>query len=302
MDNKISVILITYNRVDFLKRNIPKIISLLKSGDELLVINNNSTDNTEEFLNSLKHVNFRSVLINEQGLNICRNAAIIEAKHRYLLFIDDDAYPDKEWLECFRKALMGNKNACIYCGKTINDYEIEEPKYLANKFDYLFGAKDYGEGEFYLKKGQSPGGGNMIIDKEIIKKLGGFDNNFDRRGKLLISNGETELVSKIFKNNFKIYYVPGAKIYHWAGKERTNKKWLIKRMYWQGISDGLLARKNGKILFLILKRILFHLIYFPAFFIINIFVNKNKAIFSLILEFNKTGGIIKSTTMEYGKF
>lgn len=301
MDSRISVILITYNRVGFLKKNIFKIISLLNSNDELLILNNNSTDQTEEFLSSLDFSNVKSAMVKEQGLNVCRNVALSEAKYRYLLFIDDDAYPDDKWLDYFRKALISNNDACIYCGKTLNDFETAKPQYLAKKFEYLLGAKDYGENEFYLKNGQSPGGGNMMIDKEIVKRLGGFDNNFDRKGDLLISNGETELVSKIFKENLRIYYIPNAKIYHWAGIERLNKKWLIKRMYWQGISDGLLAKKNKNIMLLISKRIFSHLIRIPIFSVINVFANREQSIFSLRLEFNKSSGIIKSIKIKNGK-
>lgn len=296
MHHRISVILITYNREKFVRQNFPKLYNLLNKDDELIIIDNNSKDNTEKFLKEIKYDNVRKIFIQQQGLNICRNVALAEAKFNNLVYIDDDAYPDNDWLESFRNNIEDQSNIAIYAGKTINEYETIRPEYLSHKYDYLFGAKDYGDNKFFLNKLQSPGGGNMMINKAIIKRLGGFNERFDRKGTCLLSNGETELVTKIFDNNFKIIYIPTAKIYHWIGVNRLTKNWLIRRMYWQGISDGFLAKQNRTFLVLCIRRFFSHFLKMPLEILLNI-KNPRIFIFNIILETVKTFGILKSLTL-----
>ncbi|MDD4289818.1 MAG: glycosyltransferase [Patescibacteria group bacterium] len=295
--NNVSVVLITYNRVNFLKKYVGIIFNLLDKEDEFIIVDNNSKDDTQDFLKNLKYDNLKIVSVYKQGLNICRNIAIKIAKFNYVIFIDDDAYPDDNWIKAFKDGINETNNIAIYAGKTINDYETIHPNYLSKKFNYLFGEKNYGDRGIFLKRDQSPGGGNMMLDKYRILDIGGFDEFFDRRGTLLLSNGETELVNKIFSSHQKILYVPRAIIYHWVGLDRLQKKWIIKRMFWQGISDGFLAKKNKNFIFFLMKRVLSLLIKVP---IENLLYSKNinMFIFSIFLEITKTIGIIKSITIK----
>ena len=48
--NKICAIVVTYNRVELLKLTIEKLLKQTRKIDEVIIINNASTDNTGEFL------------------------------------------------------------------------------------------------------------------------------------------------------------------------------------------------------------------------------------------------------------
>ena len=52
--NKICAIVVTYNRVELLKLTIEKLLKQTRKIDEVIIINNASTDNTGEFLESVK--------------------------------------------------------------------------------------------------------------------------------------------------------------------------------------------------------------------------------------------------------
>ena len=297
MTHPISVALITYNRALFLRQNVPRLMALLSSEDECLIINNNSTDDTAEYLSSLCYSNIRVIWVERQGLNVCRNVALKEARFDHIAFIDDDAYPHPSWLDCLRRALAHHvSNVAIYAGKTLIEYQGERPTFLAGKFDYLLGGKDYGQSSRVLKRIESPGGGNMMVNRSIITELGNFDEQFDRKGTNLLSNGETELVEKIRSNGFTILYVPDVMIFHWAGKDRLNKQWLLKRMYWQGLSDGFLALKRNKYAELLLKRLLSHLVRVPIETVKGLRAPAT-ALFTIKLEVAKTIGIVKSCAL-----
>jgi glycosyltransferase involved in cell wall biosynthesis len=290
MKNRITVGIVTFNRVDFLKKNLPEALKQLNSDDELLVVDNNSSDGTSDFVSSVRDKRVSLYVERKQGLNNGRNAAIREAKNSYVLLLDDDASPCEGWVEGYRKAVEANDNCALYAGKTINDYEGRSPGYLSKKFEYLLGGKDYGEKIRYLTKAESPGGGNMMVNREIVLKYGGFDPEFDRNGDILIGNGEKELFERI-KNEEKILYVPGAAIYHFAPLNRTNKKHLLERMYWQGYSDGLVGKKKNKLFLYKSKRIIFYFSKFVLENIKRIFIEPQAILFSIRLENMKTRGL-----------
>lgn len=299
MSQNISIALITFNRVNFLRKNVPLLFAQLKASCELLIINNNSTDETSKYLNSLSHPSLKTIFVPKQGLNVCRNIAIRNAKHDWVAFIDDDASPEYDWLEAFYDSIINRKSddIAIYAGRTFIEYQTTNPSYLSPKFLYLLGGKDYGETNRLLTGSQSPGGGNMMVNRHLILSLGGFDECFDRRGKSLLSNGETELVDKVYAQELKIMYISKAVIHHWAGAERLNKKWLLKRMYWQGISDGLLAKKRRRSLRLFGKRFLSHMLKIPSEIVLRI-ANPRLAFFTIQLEIAKSLGILKSFTLD----
>jgi len=276
---------------------VPRLTALLGETDELLIIDNNSTDETRDYLGSLTSSNIRVIFVQRQGLNICRNVALREATFDHIAFIDDDAYPHNGWLASLRRALELNRSdIAIYAGKTLIEYETVKPGFLAPKFEYLLGGKDYGQASFFLETSQSPGGGNMMVDRNIVTALGRFDEQFDRRGTNLLSNGETELVETICARGLKILYIPDAMIYHWAGAERLRKKWFLKRMYWQGLSDGFMALKRNSYLVLLTKRILSHLMRVPLEAVIGA-RRPRVALFTLQLEAAKTVGIVRAATL-----
>ena len=93
--NVISVVVCTYNRAESLRETI---YSLLKQDlkavpMEILVVDNNSSDNTKNVVASFGEGNqfpIRCVFEGQQGLGYARNTGIQAAKGEIIAFIDDD--------------------------------------------------------------------------------------------------------------------------------------------------------------------------------------------------------------------
>ena len=67
---------------------------------EVLVVNNNSTDKTEEIVREYcrVHPRFKYVFESRQGLSHARNAGIAKATGDILAFTDDDVLAEQDWL------------------------------------------------------------------------------------------------------------------------------------------------------------------------------------------------------------
>lgn len=93
----ISVIIPTHNRRELLARAIGSVRRQTAEDLEIIVISDGSTDDTEDYLRSLREEEPRlsyTVCGKPQGANHARNLGILKAQGEYLAFLDDD----DEWL------------------------------------------------------------------------------------------------------------------------------------------------------------------------------------------------------------
>lgn len=91
---KISVIVPVYNTEKFLKKCIESIINQTLKEIEIILINDGSTDNSLEILQSFKEKDERIIIINKknEGLTKTRNRGLTIAKGEYIYNIDSDDY------------------------------------------------------------------------------------------------------------------------------------------------------------------------------------------------------------------
>lgn len=123
MENKISVIVVSYNTKKLTKSTIESFYDNVKISFEMIVVDNGSTDGSIEMLQKLKKKLNNLVIIESNsnlGFGMANNLAATKAKGRYLLFVNSDTitttnYP-KKMLEFFKK----NKGVGILGGRLLN--------------------------------------------------------------------------------------------------------------------------------------------------------------------------------------
>ncbi len=192
LDNKVSIVLITWNGIEFIKKTIPKLLSLKYPKKEYIFVDNGSTDGSTQYLKKLKEEN-RDISIriieNEENLGISRakNQGAAEAKGDYILFLDDDI-------------LIEN---CDFLANIIPFYQkLDKPAFVMpfflelgeiekgstrtyGTYYYLFGIKKLKPRKKissilkYEKDIQIPiaQGGAMFVKNIVWKELGGFDES-----------------------------------------------------------------------------------------------------------------------------
>ena len=97
---KTTVIIVTYNRALDLKEALECLVQQTRTPDEVIVVDNNSTDNTEQIVGQFKgRLNIEYVLETEQGIAFARNRGVKHANNEIIVFTDDDCRPHTNWLE-----------------------------------------------------------------------------------------------------------------------------------------------------------------------------------------------------------
>jgi Glycosyltransferases involved in cell wall biogenesis len=106
-----SVVINTYNRVDYLRRLIPALLRQRDVEFEIVVVNGPSTDGTEALLQRYGD-QIKVVSCPSRNLSQSRNLGIKAAAGDVVVFIDDDALPeDERWLYRFVKAFADSNPA-----------------------------------------------------------------------------------------------------------------------------------------------------------------------------------------------
>jgi len=252
-----SVVISTINRSDLLIKCLKALISQNNvdvNSLEIIVIDNGSTDDTRRVVESLreKYQNIKYIYEEKLGLSVARNAGARYASSDIVCFLDDDAIPNKNYLN---KMITSFENSEISCvgGRIIAVWPNKSPpNWFSSKYNHVVGETSFGDESRFLKKGEFPFGGNIAIRKSIFEMLEGFDENLGRKGDNFISGEEVDLCYKLRKKRLKIFYNVEAKVFHIVGRKRATKKYFIESIFGKAITEAYQKKTHkGSIIFFV---------------------------------------------------
>ena len=260
-----SVIICTYNRSNGLKTTLESLELQELPGNfswEILVVDNNSTDDTPEKVRDFaehSELVVRYVKEKKQGLSHARNKGIAEARGRYLYFIDDDEIADKHLVREIYDTFETYQCDCVG-GRIYLKCEDEMPRWLTKDLWGFLTYLNYGDNAFQMDEQRYPFGGNMAFSREVFKRIGLFNVNMGRKGDQLFGGEESDLFQRLLASGGKGIYQPKAIVYHVTKKPRLQKKYFRTLHYKAGIQKALLDNR-------VYKRSLFGipLFIFPQF-------------------------------------
>ncbi|GJL77932.1 MAG: glycosyl transferase [Nitrospinaceae bacterium] len=113
MNPLVTVILPTYNRADFLRESIQSVMFQTFTDFELIVVDDGSTDHTNEVVREFSGIRTLSCPANG-GVSKARNLGIAEARGRYICFLDSDDLWVKNKLET-QISWMESQKDCQVC-------------------------------------------------------------------------------------------------------------------------------------------------------------------------------------------
>ena len=112
----VSVIVPTYNRAKYINRAMDSVLGQTRPPDELIIVDDGSTDNTSEILEqtALRAAFPVQVLRQEnRGAAAARNVGIAHATGDILCFLDSDDWWDKRKIELQLETMHGNPDSII---------------------------------------------------------------------------------------------------------------------------------------------------------------------------------------------
>lgn len=179
----ISVVITTYNYARYIERAIRSCLdqSMPKSKYEIIVVDDASTDNTQQILSNYQN-DIRIIAFSQnKGLSAARNEGVRKARGQYVVFIDADDYIHHDTLK-------------------IQSLFLEEDHSLdAVSIDYYL-VDDKENNREWIKSHEKPIACGIMFRKDLLIEIGLYDEQFRAR--------EEEDLRIRFLQKFSIYHIP----------------------------------------------------------------------------------------------
>lgn len=282
---QVSIAICTFNREFFLEKCLNSIFKYTKQSKlfDIIVIDNNSSDNTKDVVLKFQKENYNLRYFKEKniGLSYARNRAIKETKTPYIAFIDDDVKISKTYLDRLIWLISNCEFDCIG-GMYYPWYISEKPKWISNDF----GQKEMLLDSIGILKSEYNSGGNIMFKTDILKKHGGFPIHLGMKGNK-ISYGEEDYVqSLIRKDGGKIYFDPELIVFHVVQKYKISLIWQLKSIYINSKTNFTIhkeAKKISNLIFQLFKSIFATILLRLPIGLYRLFVKKGFYYQNLIL-------------------
>ena len=171
----VSVIIPTYNRAHLVGRAICSVLNQTFQDFEIIVVDDGSTDNTEEVVKSFNDPRIRYIRHEQnRGGSAARNTGIRAARGEYIAFLDsdDEWLPEKLDTQLKTMSTLPEHFVGVCCGY----YRARQSKIVSVSRPMLYG-------KLFDKLLKSPflnGGSCLIVRKNALVAIGGFDEQLAR--------------------------------------------------------------------------------------------------------------------------
>lgn len=232
----------TWNRAKLLDQTLAKFESLRVPAGvtwELLVVNNNCTDETDAVVQSYQgRLPVRLIHETTPGKVHALNRTIAEARGEFLFFTDDDALVEPDWLAEVLSAFRTHQADLVF-GRVLPWWETEPPGWYDRVLDPNFALLDYGDAPFVAETMQrNPFGVNYAFRTRVFQEIGPFKTDLGPRGNAGFGGEDDEMFRRILMHKKKAVYHPAAVVRHYVPRVRCEKKYHRMRA-WRGSADHL---------------------------------------------------------------
>lgn len=240
-----SLALCTYNRAPILERALASLAECdSPPGDwELLLIDNNSTDQTAEVARRFEgRLPLRYVFEATQGLSAARNRALRECRGEVLLFTDDDLRFDADWLIRYEKIFSEQPQAGWFGGRVRPWWEHGQPAWLKDDrlalIDGLLVHYDLGSsGRAYGTADPLPFGASFALRRRVVERFGAFRLDLGVKGNVPGRGEEAEYFDRLRDAGVPGWYVGESSAWHWQDPKRFQWPHLYRYGYQKGVAE-----------------------------------------------------------------
>ena len=247
----LDVIIPTHNRHLMLARTLESLLAAelpLSLSVRVTVVDNNSSDATRETVEALSgrfKDNLRYVFEGRQGRSFALNAGISSTDGDLIGMIDDDEEVDRLWFRSI-ESMFSSCEVDFIGGPYVPRWGAKEPEWLPLNYLGAIGWIDGGDTIVPFDR-TYPGilmGGNAVLTRKILDKVGYYNTALGRRGTRLLAGEDDDMYRRLLAVGARGLYVPDLIIYHYIPPERLMKGYFRRWCFWRGVSAGVIDREQ----------------------------------------------------------
>lgn len=210
----VSVVIPNYNGEKYIKKCLDSLMVQSLKPDEIIVVDNNSTDGSLELLNN----DFRDkiciiALEKNTGFSVAVNKGIKASKGEFVVLLNNDTELDKDWLKELHSVIQKDNKIFSCCSKMIRYDNRNIIDDAGDEYSILGWSFKRGDGKsikYYQDTEEvfSSCAGAAIYRKTILDEIGYFDEKF------FAYLEDIDISYRARSFGYKNYYAHKAKVYH----------------------------------------------------------------------------------------
>jgi len=267
----VSIIILNHNGKEFLKPCLDSVLVSTYQNFEIIVVDNDSTDGSVVFLKDNYPIDKVKIISENKNYGVPggRNIGFKHSRGDYIIFLDNDAVVDKNWIEGFLEVFSKDNRIAAAQAKLLSMAErnrFDHAGDFLTPFGFLVersnGAKDIGQFDRVEDIFNAKGAATMI-NSAVFKELGMYDDSY------FMYLEETDFCWRAWLAGYRVVFAPKSVVWHaYSTPLKDEKKYYsnyVIRYY--GCRNYLItALKNAS--FLRLVKMLFFQV--PSFLILSL--------------------------------
>lgn len=243
-----TIIIPTKNRREILSElldSIKQLASLHRIRPEVIVVDNNSRDDTHEYLTATaRHfpTRMRYLGVLRPGKSAAINDAVAISTGNVLAFLDDDVVVDRAWLTSVEEYFQTGKHEVAQGAVRLQSPDGNDPE--VQRLNQRYRTIPMIDYKSSLKEVRSLNGSNFFVRRAAFDRIGGFD---ERLGPGASGTSEdVEFAARSARCGIGIGFVPKAIVYHHVDRNRLTEDYF-KQSHWRQGKSRLLIRDRGQV-------------------------------------------------------
>lgn len=243
---KITAAVCSYNRA----QRLPALIRALRAQPcsidyEILIVENNCTDNTHEVLLSLQQEAgpvLRMVNEPRQGISHARNRAVEECMDSdYMLFMDDDELPRDGLIQAALDTFAVTDALCVGGKVKVDFSNFVRPSWLEDNLLGFLAEVNYGDNLFRIEHKKTPvWTANVAYDMRIFRENPDlrFDIRYNRAGDGVGGGEDVLMFEALLNRGIPTYYQPQMSVLHAVDAFKLKRGYFLKVHFVSGKKYG----------------------------------------------------------------
>lgn len=247
---RITVAVCTWNRANLLDQTLES-MTRLRTHDlvwELLVVNNNCTDETDSVIERRSaQLPIRRLSEPRQGLAHARNRAVEHANGDMILWTDDDVLVDPDWLAEYARGTHAYPDSAFFGGPIRPRFEGTPPEWLNavwKRVRNAYAIRELGDEPFEFDQRVVPFGANFAVRMAVQRRYP-FNPETGRRAGIMLGGDETTVLRSMLQDGLTGTWLPRAALLHFIPGNRQTEAYLRQYFYGQGIARAMRRSNNG---------------------------------------------------------
>jgi GT2 family glycosyltransferase len=185
------------------------------------------------------------IRVDQPGLSRARNCGVQLATADWVVFLDDDAVPFPDWLGKLLATVSAASPTQAVIGGGIYPRWPEgmNGEHLSKRWKMFLSLAE-ADKPGSVTDGYPVNGANYAIRRRVLLDIGGFSERLGRVGGSLISGDDSHVTKGVLDAGLGAGFDPSFKVYHKISRERLKISWVLRRTFWEGVSEIRIFRSR----------------------------------------------------------